>query len=164
MINMLKNIHLLLLMKMRLMNNGKVKQAVFSTFYKNYPADRLMRQGDEYSVKHLDVLVRDSAMRQLNEHIKNGDRVVIVTASLDIWLKKWCENNNAELICTQAEAVGNIMTGRFATPNCYGPEKVRRIKELINLSDYNEIYAYGDSRGDREMLALADKSFYRQFS
>ena len=42
-------------------------------------------------------------------------------------------------------------------------EKVIRIQEEYNLSDYQEIYVYGDSPGDKPMLGLATKSFYKPF-
>jgi len=34
---------------------------------------------------------------------------------------------------------------------------------MYNLSEYNTIYAYGDSRGDKELLGLADERFYKPF-
>ena len=38
-------------------------------------------------------------------------------------------------------------------------KRAKRIKEKIDLDQYDMVYAYGDSRGDREMLALADEPF-----
>ncbi|MEW6528158.1 MAG: haloacid dehalogenase-like hydrolase [Spirochaetota bacterium] len=54
-----------------------------------------------------------------------------------------------------------LLTGKFFGKNCYGPQKVKRIKEIYNLYDYQKIYAYGDSKGDKEMLAIADERIYR---
>ena len=68
-----------------------------------------------------------------------------------------------ELIATKLEFKAGKLTGKFATNNCYGAEKSHRIKELFDLELYDYIYAYGDSRGDKEMLALADESFYKPF-
>lgn len=65
------------------------------------------------------------------------------------------------VIGTKVEVVDGRLTGRFLTPNCYGPEKVRRLREVFpDLSDCH-LTVYGDSRGDREMLAIADKAYYR---
>jgi hypothetical protein len=41
--------------------------------------------------------------------------------------------------------------------------KVDRIRKHLTLSDYSAIYAYGDSRGDREMLELGMHSYYKPF-
>ena len=68
-----------------------------------------------------------------------------------------------DLIATRLEIKDDLMTGKFLTKNCYGIEKVNRVKEAYNLDDYDCIYVYGDSRGDKELLELADKSFYKPF-
>ena len=69
-----------------------------------------------------------------------------------------------EYLTTELETDENgFLTGKFAVPNCNGSEKVRRIKEIFpNRSEYF-LTAYGDSHGDKEMLAEADESFYRVF-
>ena len=51
----------------------------------------------------------------------------------------------------------------FATPNCYGPEKVRRIREVFPDRDNYHLTAFGDSRGDKEMLDYADQGYYKPF-
>lgn len=55
------------------------------------------------------------------------------------------------------------LTGRILGRNCHGAEKVSRIREAFNLSDYDDIYAYGDTKGDKPMLALAKHAFYKPF-
>ncbi|MDL0079793.1 HAD family hydrolase [Helicobacter zhangjianzhongii] len=56
-----------------------------------------------------------------------------------------------------------FVSGEFATPNCYGEQKAVRIRARYDLSNYAEIYAYGDSKGDRAMLELATHAFYKPF-
>jgi phosphoserine phosphatase len=56
-----------------------------------------------------------------------------------------------------------VLTGQFDGHNCYGQEKVRRIQAALDLAHYEHIYAYGDSSGDKPMLALADEAFYKPF-
>jgi phosphoserine phosphatase len=51
-----------------------------------------------------------------------------------------------------------------ASCNCYGEEKVRRIRASYNLDEFNHIYAYGDSEGDKAMLDLAHEHDYKHFS
>ncbi|MCZ6166669.1 hypothetical protein O6B35_01880 [Campylobacter ureolyticus] len=48
--------------------------------------------------------------------------------------------------------------------NCYAKEKVRRIKETFDLSKFDKIIAYGDSRGDKEMIEFADEGYYKFFN
>ena len=41
---------------------------------------------------------------------------------------------------------------------------MRRIKASYNLDEFNHIYAYGDSEGDKAMLDLAHEHDYKHFS
>jgi phosphoserine phosphatase len=54
-------------------------------------------------------------------------------------------------------------TGRFATANCNGQEKVNRINSYLDLKQYKPVFAYGNSSGDKPMLDMADHGFYRHF-
>jgi phosphatidylglycerophosphatase C len=59
--------------------------------------------------------------------------------------------------------LGDKITGKIDGVNCNHAEKTARIKAAYNLAEYGEIYGYGDSSGDNEMLALATKAFYKPF-
>jgi len=89
--------------------------------------------------------------------------VVIVSASAQDWIKDWCAETGVSMIATKLEVKEGKITGKIEGNNCHGKEKVRRINETYNLSDYNEIYCYGDSRGDKPMLGLGNISFYKPF-
>ncbi len=54
------------------------------------------------------------------------------------------------------------VTGRFDGPNCRGEEKVRRLREAFG-DDIRLEAAYGDTSGDRAMLALADEARHEGF-
>ena len=87
--------------------------------------------------------------------------MLIVSASIDNWVQLFFSNPSNPLLKvlgTKIEVVDGHLTGRFLTPNCYGQEKVRRILALYpDRSEYH-LTAFGDSRGDREMLAFADEA------
>ncbi|MCW8829046.1 MAG: HAD-IB family hydrolase, partial [Gammaproteobacteria bacterium] len=52
--------------------------------------------------------------------------------------------------------------GCYDGENCYGAEKIRRLQSLLGERAGYDLYAYGDSRGDRELLALADHAYYKR--
>jgi phosphatidylglycerophosphatase C len=54
------------------------------------------------------------------------------------------------------------VTGLLGGPNCRGPEKVRRLREIFG-PEVRLTAAYGDTGGDTEMLAIADEAGYRVF-
>jgi phosphoserine phosphatase len=68
-----------------------------------------------------------------------------------------------DIIATKLEIKNSTVTGKLQTKNCYGSEKSVRVKEAYNLDDFDHIYVYGDSRGDRELLNLAHTKNFRVF-
>ena len=50
---------------------------------------------------------------------------------------------------------GGRCRGTLDAPNCRGPEKVNRLLARFGAKP-DVLYAYGDSSGDRDLLALAD--------
>jgi phosphatidylglycerophosphatase C len=48
------------------------------------------------------------------------------------------------------------LTGELASPNVRREEKVRRLEAWLGDDGPVELWAYGDSDGDRELLARAD--------
>lgn len=149
--------------KLKLIPNYKAKQYMLSYFFKGMTEEKFMQVANEYSLKHIKTILRPKAMGKIAWHKEQGHKIVIVSASIEYWLKPWCDENNLDLIATQLEIKNGIVTGKFLTKNCYGVEKANRVQEQYNLSDYDHIYAYGDSRGDKELLELADESFYKPF-
>ena len=149
--------------KLKLLSNQNIKKSVFSYFFKNMDADEFKKKSKLISLEKIKLITRQEALNKICWHKKNGDVVVIVSASIDYWLEPWCTKNNIDLIATRIEIKNNKLTGNLIGNNCFGPEKVARIKLIYNLKVYNYIYAYGDTRGDKEMLEIATKSFYKPF-
>ena len=146
-----------------LISNHVAKQKLLSWFFKGWQVDRFQQLADQYSRQQIDRILRTAAMEKLQWHLQQGDRVIVVSASMENWLGNWCKNHKVELLSTRLATVNNKLTGEFETANCHGDEKARRVRELLDLSDYKKIYAYGDSSGDKAMLALAHEAFYRRF-
>ena len=149
--------------KLRLIPNYTAKQAVLSYFFKGMSEAQFQSTARDYSLKNIDAILRPKAMAKIAWHKEQEHKIVVVSASIESWLKPWCNQHGLDLIATKLEIKEGIVTGKLLTKNCYGMEKVRRVKERYNLDDYDHIYAYGDSRGDKELLELADEGFYQPF-
>ncbi|SUB80595.1 HAD hydrolase, family IB [Segatella buccae] len=152
---------LLVLMKLHLYPNWKAKQKVFSHFFAGIPVS-------EFDVVCRDFadagqnLLRPGAMAEMERAEAEGAEVYVVSASIDNWVRPFF--HSATVIGTQVEVIDGRLTGRFLTANCYGQEKVTRLqKVLTEPRTHYYIIAYGDSRGDKEMLAYADEGFYKPF-
>jgi HAD superfamily hydrolase (TIGR01490 family) len=142
--------------------SGKTKQIILAILFRGYTKDELRELGQKYFDEKLGNELRMSAMKVINRLSENKHHVVIVSASVDIWLQPVADFFGVELICTRAEYQDGIFTGRFSGKNCKGPEKAVRIKENYPISNY-QLISYGNSAGDKEMFNLADKKLFRPF-
>ena len=98
---------------------------------------------------------------QFLESLSEKDDKYIVTASLDIWMKNIADKLNMNLIATKSI----FHSRRFYSIklNCNGENKIRLIKENINLKKYDKIFVFGNSKKDFPMMSLATESFYNYF-
>ena len=156
----LRYAHLLVLMKLGLYPNYKAKQKVFAYFFKDTTLDDFNALCKEFAASSSNLL-RPNAIEAIDLATKDGSEVLIVSASIDNWVQPFFPQ--VKVLGTQIEVIDGKLTGRFMTKNCYGQEKVNRILSLHpNRQEYH-LTAYGDSRGDREMLAFADESYFKPF-
>lgn len=146
-----------------LVSAAKAKETVLRFFFAGMPAAAFESICVEFCRSQLPTIIRQGAIPKINEHLALGNRVIVVSASAQDWIVPWCSTLNIECVATRLQVSNNCITGRLASPNCNGSEKVRRIKELLTPSDYSPVYAYGDTAGDKPMLALADVTFYKPF-
>jgi phosphatidylglycerophosphatase C len=144
-----------------LISSWRAKELMSIFFFSGWDAHAFKELALEYSRQELPKIVREIARERIEWHKQRGDTVVVVSASIDLWLKGWCDAQHVELIATKLEEKDGRISGRFATRNCNGREKVRRIKERFDLSSFDYIFAYGDRPGDRPMLATANERYYR---
>lgn len=148
---------------LRVVSAETAKATVLRLFFGGMPLHDFQMVCEEFCAKKLPQFLRPQALIKIREHQALGHRVIVVSASAENWLLPWCRNMGLECLATRLEVRDNCITGRLATPNCNGMEKVRRVRELIRLESYSPIHAYGDTAGDKPMLALAEFAHFRIF-
>ncbi len=104
--------------------------------------------------------LRGDTVARLHRHRELGHTVILASASLDPYLVPLGASLGVDgIVCTVLErGADGRLTGRLSGANCRGAEKARRVRAWLEeheLSDA-ELWAYGDSQGDQELLALAD--------
>jgi len=154
----------LLFYKLGLYPNNRAKERLLTKFFRDMPSGIFEELAFDYSVKKLPSIVRKNAIEKIQWHQSQGHDVLVVSAAIEAWLKPWCKLMKLQLLSSQMEVKNGLMTGRLSETNCYGQQKVNRIKQYCDLRQYKTIYAYGDSKGDKEMLALANEAYFRCFS
>ncbi len=153
---------LLVLMKMGFYPNWKAKQRVFAHFYRGMSVETFDAFCRAFCQERLPMLLRPSMLRKIAEYTEQEYELCIVSASIDRWIRPWAQETGfSSLFCTEVEVENEVLTGAFLTANCYGQEKVNRLSARYPERKKYRLIAYGDSRGDRELLAFADESYYR---
>jgi phosphatidylglycerophosphatase C len=153
----------LLAYKLKIISNQAAKEKVLEFFFGKMNSDLFQERSHQFATEIVPGLVRPEALGEIKKLQNNGVSVVIVTSSPENWISNWAEMVQAKLIGTRLEIKEGLVTGKIKDKNCHGKEKVRRILEVYNLSEYDEIYAYGDTAGDKPMLALANFPFMKPF-
>jgi phosphatidylglycerophosphatase C len=153
----------LLAYKLKIISNHRAKEKILGFFFKNCPLSEFQQQCDDFAAEVIPGLIRPKALRELSLLQERGISLVVVSASPENWIRTWTDPKRIQLIATRLEIIDGRLTGKICGRNCFGEEKLRRIEEEYSLSDYQEIYAYGDSAGDKAMLEAAKISFYKPF-
>lgn len=154
---------ILVLYKLKLFPNWRAKEIMLAYFFKGIDQETFSNNGQKFKEEVLPKLLRKKALEEIERFKSQNARIVIVSASAEEWVKPWANSMELELLATKLEKQGGKVTGKISGKNCYGPEKTQRIKSHLDISDYNEIHAFGDSSGDKEMLELSTKPHYKPF-
>ena len=146
------------------LENGPAKERVLGQFLAGRPVEEIQALAESFAAETVPSLLDPEATERLRWHQKQGHTTVLVTASPELYARPWAEAEGFdEALGTRLETKDGVFTGEFATPNCYGPEKTRRLETEGPDLRGATIYAYGNSRGDRELLGMADHGFYQSF-
>ena len=116
---------------------------------------------EQVATQNIPALIRPEIWAKLAAHLAQGDQVAVVSGSFDLYLRPWCDAHGLLLFCSSLERSGELFTGRYAGLQCVGAEKARRVRAHFDLDAFEEIFAYGDTPDDRELLVLAHRKFYR---
>jgi phosphatidylglycerophosphatase C len=146
-----------------------LKEVFVGGVYRNRRVDEVTAAGWGFADVIADRLLRDDVLQRLRWHQRQGHRTVFVSASLAQYLVPLAARLGIdETLCTDVVvehgAGGAVFTDRLLGPNCRGPEKLVRFRRWLHETDLRdpEVWAYGDGRGDRELLGAADHPVWVQ--
>jgi phosphatidylglycerophosphatase C len=145
-------------------DRGRIKAQAVREFLRGVPRATLEADARRFADGHAASLLRPDALETWRSWRDKPVRLVIVTASPDVVVGPFARDLAADdLLGTQlAYDAEDRVTGAFLTPNCRGPEKMVRLKARFG-PDLQLEAAYGDTSGDREMLAAAEIRGFKVF-
>jgi phosphatidylglycerophosphatase C len=146
-------------------DRGRLKAAVARRFLGPVRSEQLEKEARRFAAERFDTLIRPDALKCWRAWQDRGARLYIVTASPEVLVAPFAQRLGADgLIATRlAFDAEDRFAGALEGANCRGEEKVARLRAALG-PDLRLEAAYGDTGGDREMLALADRPGLRVFT
>lgn len=136
-------------------------KAIACSALRGTPASRLSSEGEAFAAHVARSRFRPDTVARLGRHLELGHHVVLVSASLQSYLDPLGRILGVDgVVCTRLEiGPDGRATGLLDGPNCRGDEKPRRLAAWLadRGIEPEELWAYGDSDGDRPLLARADR-------
>ena len=148
----------------RLIDRNTVKAYVIRRFFKNANVIQLQDKAKQFAEEVIPGLIRPDAQIALNERKSAKNTLYICSASISPYLNHWAKSQDIHhVLATELEQDGPRYTGRIEGWNIWGEGKIRRILAEFAPSPVTIAEAFGDSRGDKEMLHAAEVSHWRPF-
>ena len=143
-------------------DRDRVKALATDAVFRGVPRARVealaLEHGREIAANGL----RDDVVARLGWHVGQGHRVVIVSAAYEPYVRVVAGALGvSDVVATRLDVgAADRCTGVLAGANCRAVEKVHRLQQWMSthglVRNDVEVWAYGDSSGDRELLAYAD--------
>lgn len=147
----------------RRLTRDELKEVLIHTFMTGVDAKWIEEKAAEFCERYWTRLMRPSGLIAVATQVNSGAIVTICSASPAMVLKPFAERLGIRLIGTNLEVKDGVLTGRISGHNCRCGHKVERLEaEYGPLSSYH-LRAWGDTRGDYEMLAAAQEPYWRHF-
>ncbi len=150
---------------LRLMSNHSAKARLLQMSFRGRTEAEIARWTATFVRDYLPAQWQPDLLARLRQHQQLGHCCVMVSASPGIYLHDVGRVLGMDgVICTELVTRDGALTGAMATPNCHGPEKVRRLQAWLTRRGIRKpivLHAYGDSSGDVPLLNLADYAHYR---
>lgn len=136
-----------------------VKEKLFQIVLGGHAMHDVKIYGDLFSSHEIPLILHPVVYPEMKKLHEEGFEILLLSASCSLWLEKWCEREKIRLLCSELEVENGCYTGNLKGRNCYGEQKVVRLREVYDLNRISEIVAYGNHHSDSYYMKLAHKSF-----
>ena len=147
--------------KAGLRSNTWLKTAFLAAIFGGLSRERIDDWAEVFVQDILGKSVRRRAVERIAEHRRQGHRLILATASLDLYVMSLGRHLGfTEILATQAAWTDEgRLTGRLAGDNLYGPGKLARIQAYLGTDrEGRELVAYTDHHADLGLLRWANRA------
>jgi phosphatidylglycerophosphatase C len=138
-------------------HRDRAKAVVLRRVFGGQPLARLAEAAESFADHVVAHGLRPEIRARVGWHRDQGHELVLVSASPELYVTPIGRRLGFDAVLAtrlEVDPTGRL-TGQIQGANCRGPEKVVRLQQWRG-GPLTVAYAYGDSAGDREMLALAN--------
>lgn len=147
----------------RRMTRDELKSRLVSTFLTGVDAEWVSKKAVDFCAVSWFQLMRPSGLSSVVAELESGSEVTLCSASPALILKPFADRLGIKLIGTELEVVAGVLTGRIAGNNCRCENKVLRLEAVYGPLTQYRLRAWGDTRGDYELLSAAQEAHWRYF-
>lgn len=118
----------------------------------------------EFITTYFGELLNQKIIDLINKEKNAGNQIIIITSNLELFIypvKKILSIE--EVFGTKIKSNNNIIDEGIEGENCSGIRKAEIVNELKTKYQFEKVIAYGDSRGDFEMLKISDESYLANY-
>lgn len=143
--------------------NQEAKEDFIRVYLGGLSKGQLESLGEAFAKEVLPKMIRPEMAERIRWHNSQGHTTVLISASLDVYLEPWAKKMGFAAVLSSRLFWDKsaLVTGCLDGNNCYGAEKAARLTAWLGTKKADFLYAYGDSRGDHELLALADEGYLK---
>lgn len=135
------------------------KEALFRRTLGGRDAGEVHRRAAAFGTRHYRRRARRAVRGRLEQHRALGHRIVLVSASPELYVGPVGTELGVDAVIATRLEVGpdGRLSGAYDGANCRGAEKLERLRQWIDAEAPGAlVWAYGNSAGDRQLLAGAD--------
>ncbi|WP_417662714.1 HAD family hydrolase [Pseudomonas sp.] len=147
----------------RRMNRDELKAHLIAKFLTGVEVEWIEQKALDFCNRYWTRLMRPSGLLSVAAEIEAGAEVTLCSASPALVLTPFARRLGIKLIATELEVVDGVLTGRISGNNCRCENKVIRLEAVYGLLSEYRLRAWGDTRGDLELLAAAQDAHWRHF-
>ena len=139
---------------------GAVKKTMMRWSLQRFDKTKLTKMAQEFAHREVKAGLRSGGQAALNYHANQGHRIILASAAVDLVVKPIAyELGISDFVSTELDwsDTGQLKSD-FKSPNCYGEEKLSRVKKLMARIAPRGAYTYfySDSKADLPVLDYVD--------
>lgn len=144
-------------------SRDQLKEKLIAHFLTGVSDAWLNEKAQAFCEQRWEKLLRPSGLKGVAAEIAAGHEVTLCSASPELVLRPFAAKLNVKLIATQLEVVNGYLTGALIGVNCRCASKVQRLQSVYGDLDQYHLRAWGDSAGDKQLLAAAQDPHWCYF-